>query len=100
MHDRPPAERLGEQVHDRAVVDLRAEHPGAGDQRHQRQQRAQAVQAQHRGRDVLVRQAQRPQHDRQCQQRRGQQHQEERPPPAQQPAQGDARHHLVHDATR
>jgi hypothetical protein len=46
-HDRPAADRGREQVDGAAVVDLGAEHPGADDQRGERQQHGEAEVAQH-----------------------------------------------------
>src|SRR5690606_2050887 len=99
QHDHPPRDRLGQHVHDLAVVDLRPDHARPRDQREQRQQRRQAELLQDLRRQVEIVVAGHAQDRRQEQQERRQDQQEPRPLAPEHPPEREHRDCRVHGIT-
>ena len=98
--DREAADGLGEQVDDRAVVDLRADRAGAGDQPEQRDERRPARTRRAGRRSAPGRADQPADHAAEQEQQRGQREQQQRAAPAEQAAGGELGDGRVHGATR
>ncbi|MGK5169321.1 hypothetical protein [Geodermatophilus sp. CPCC 205761] len=95
-----PVQRLGEHVHDRAVVDLRPDRSGPGDEPEQRDQRAEREPAEQADDQLLVGPGERPRERREHEEHRGQQREQQRSPAAEQAPGGQPGDGRVHRATR